>query len=147
MALLTGTRRFKRVACVGPIAPRDREALRKDLANLRAAVDLAKPVGAFLNAASPGVVASFLPNGFYQTHDDYIAAIAEAMREEYEAIFAAGFVVQIDCPDLAMSRHTAFQDLTEPEFLRRAQLHVEVLNHALSKIPPDMVRIHVCWGL
>jgi 5-methyltetrahydropteroyltriglutamate--homocysteine methyltransferase len=146
MALLTGTRRFKRVACVGPVTLRDREALRKDLEHLRAAVEVAKPLGAFLNAGSPGIVASFLPNRFYQRHDDYIAAVAEAMREEYAAIVAAGFLAQIDCPDLAMSRHTAFQDLTEPEFLRRAHLHVDGLNHALGKIPPEMVRIHVCWG-
>jgi 5-methyltetrahydropteroyltriglutamate--homocysteine methyltransferase len=146
MTLLTGTRRFKRVACVGPVALQDREALQKDLAHMQAAVDVAKPFGTFLNAASPGVVASFLPNRFYQTHDDYVAAIADAMREEYEAIAAAGFLVQIDCPDLAMSRHTAFQDLTEPEFLHRARLHVDVLNHALRKIPPESVRIHVCWG-
>jgi len=146
MALLTGTRRFKRVACIGPVALHDREALQKDLAHMRAAVDAARPVGAFLNAASPGVVASFLPNRFYPRHDDYVAAIAEAMREEYEAIVKAGFLLQIDCPDLAMSRHTAFQDLTEPEFLRRAQLHVDLLNRALGNIPPEMVRVHVCWG-
>ena len=146
MALLTGTRRFKRVACIGPVALHDREALQKDLAHMLAAVDAARPVGAFLNAASPGVVASFLPNRFYPRHDDYVAAIAEAMREEYEAIVKAGFLLQIDCPDLAMSRHTAFQDLTEPEFLRRAQLHVDLLNRALGNIPPEMVRVHVCWG-
>ena len=117
-----------------------------DLANMRAAVDAARPAEAFLTAASPGVVASFLPNTYYRSHEDYIAAIAEAMREEYAAIAAAGFVLQIDCPDLAMSRHTAFQDLSEPEFLKRAAFHAEALNHALGNIPPSMVRIHVCWG-
>jgi 5-methyltetrahydropteroyltriglutamate--homocysteine methyltransferase len=92
------------------------------------------------------VVASFLPNQYYPSHEAYIEAVAAAMREEYEAIVAAGFVLQIDCPDLAMSRHTAFQDLSEAEFLKRAQFHVEALNHALANVPPDMVRVHVCWG-
>jgi len=146
MAQLTGARRFKRVACVGPIAVRNRDALAHDLATMCAAVDAARPAEAFLTAASPGVVASFLPNRYYRSHEDYVAAIAEAMRDEYAAIVAAGFVLQIDCPDLAMSRHTAFQDLSEPEFLRRAAFHAEALNHALGTIPPGMVRIHVCWG-
>jgi 5-methyltetrahydropteroyltriglutamate--homocysteine methyltransferase len=146
MALLTGNRRFRRVACIGPVGYRDREALTKDLANMRRAVDAAGPVDAFLNAASPGVVASFLPNRYYASHEQYIAAIAEAMRVEYEAIVAAGFVLQIDCPDLAMSRHAAFQDLSEHEFLKRAALHVEALNHALDACPADRVRMHVCWG-
>jgi 5-methyltetrahydropteroyltriglutamate--homocysteine methyltransferase len=146
MAQLTGTQRFKRVACVGPIAVRDREALTQDLANMRAAVDAAGPTEAFLNAASPGVVASFLPNQYYGSHEDYIEAIADAMREEYAAIVAAGFLLQLDCPDLAMSRHTGFQDLSESDFLKRAAFHVEVLNHALGSIPASMVRIHVCWG-
>jgi len=146
MAQLTGAQRFKRVACVGPIALRDKSALAHDLANMRAAVDAAHPADAFLNAASPGVVASFLPNQYYRTHEDYIEAIANAMREEYAAIVAAGFVLQVDCPDLAMSRHTGFQDLTEPEFLKRAAFHAEVLNHALQGIPENMVRVHICWG-
>jgi 5-methyltetrahydropteroyltriglutamate--homocysteine methyltransferase len=92
------------------------------------------------------VVTSFLPNAYYPTHDAYVAAVAEAMREEYEAIVAAGFVLQVDCPDLAMSRHTGFQALSDAEFLARAAFHVEVLNHALARVPADMVRIHVCWG-
>jgi 5-methyltetrahydropteroyltriglutamate--homocysteine methyltransferase len=146
MAQLTGSQRFKRVACVGPIAVRDREALTQDLANMRTAVDAAGPTEAFLNAASPGVIASFLPNQYYGSHEDYIEAIADAMREEYAAIAAAGFLLQLDCPDLAMSRHTGFQDLSESDFLKRAAFHVEVLNHALGSIPASMVRIHVCWG-
>jgi 5-methyltetrahydropteroyltriglutamate--homocysteine methyltransferase len=146
MAILSGTRRFKRVACVGPVAYRNHDALKQDLDNMRTACAASKPADAFLNAASPGVVASFLPNEYYPSHEAYVAAIAEAMREEYEAITAAGFLVQIDCPDLAMSRHTAFQDLSESEFLKRAALHVEVLNHALARVPQESVRIHVCWG-
>ena len=146
MALLTGTRRFKRVACIGPVAVRDRTQLDRDLENMRQARAAARPHDAFLNAASPGVVATFLANRYYPSHEQYVEAIANAMRQEYEAVVAAGFVVQIDCPDLAMSCHTAFQDLSEAEFLKRAQFHLEALNHALSNIPADMVRIHVCWG-
>jgi 5-methyltetrahydropteroyltriglutamate--homocysteine methyltransferase len=146
MAVFTGGQRFKRVACVGPIAVKDREALQRDLGNLRAAVDAAHPTEAFITAASPGVVASFLPNKYYPTHEAYIEAIADAMREEYAAIADAGFVVQIDCPDLAMSRHTGFQDLSESDFIKRAAFHAEVLNHALDGVAPDRVRVHICWG-
>jgi 5-methyltetrahydropteroyltriglutamate--homocysteine methyltransferase len=146
MALLTGARPFRRVACIGPVAIRDRDALRRDLANLRQATGAFAPVEAFINAASPGVVASFLPNRYYPSHEAYVEAVAEAMREEYETIVAAGVVVQVDCPDLAMSRHTAFQELPEADFLRRAALHAEALNHALAAVRPDMIRIHICWG-
>ena len=146
MAQFTGAQRFKRVTCVGPIKVQNREALARDLDNMRAAVDAARPVEGFLNAASPGVVASFLPNSFYPSHEAYIEAIADAMQEEYAAVAAAGFILQLDCPDLAMSRHTGFQDLSETEFLKRAAFHVEALNHALAKVPANMVRMHVCWG-
>jgi 5-methyltetrahydropteroyltriglutamate--homocysteine methyltransferase len=113
---------------------------------MKAAVAAAGPTDSFLNAASPGIVASFLPNHFYRSYEDYVEAIAAAMHEEYEAIVGAGFVLQIDCPDLAMSRHTAFQDLSDEQFQRRARLNAEVLNNALTNIPPERVRIHVCWG-
>jgi 5-methyltetrahydropteroyltriglutamate--homocysteine methyltransferase len=146
MALLTGTRRFKRVACIGPVAVRDRAGLDRDLDNMRHAVAAAPPTEAFLNAASPGVVASFLPNRYYPTHEAYIEAVADAMRDEYAAIVHAGFILQVDCPDLAMSRHATFQDLSEADFLKRAAFHVDALNHALAGVPPDRVRIHVCWG-
>ncbi len=146
MALATGPRPAKRVSCIGPIKVKDRTLLAHDLENMRRAVAAAGPTDAFLNAASPGVVATFLPNTYYPTHEAYIEAVADAMRDEYEAIVAAGFVLQVDCPDLAMARHTTFQQLSEPEFLKRAQFHVEALNHALAKVPASQVRIHVCWG-
>jgi 5-methyltetrahydropteroyltriglutamate--homocysteine methyltransferase len=146
MALLTGQRRFKRVSCTGPVTLRDKEQVLQDLRRLREAAAAAGPIEAFVNAASPGVVATFLPNQYYPSHQAYIEAVAEGMRYEYEAIVSAGFVLQVDCPDLAMSRHTAFQDLTEPEFLKLATLHAEVLNHALRNVPAEMVRIHICWG-
>jgi 5-methyltetrahydropteroyltriglutamate--homocysteine methyltransferase len=145
--LMTGPRRFLRVACVGPVAPKSRTDLDKDLADMQAAV-AAAPLAAeaFLNAASPGVVATFLPNEYYPSHEAYVAAIAEAMQGEYEAIVGAGFLLQVDCPDLAMGRHTTFQELSDAEFLARARLHAEALNHALRNCPPERVRIHVCWG-
>jgi 5-methyltetrahydropteroyltriglutamate--homocysteine methyltransferase len=146
MGLLTGPRPFRRVSCVGPVALRDRSALENDLDNMRHATHAAKPTDAFLNAASPGVVATFLPNRHYPTHEAYIEAVGDAMRDEYEAIAKAGFVLQVDCPDLAMARHTAFQGLSDGDFLKRAQFHVETLNHALAKVPADRLRIHVCWG-
>jgi 5-methyltetrahydropteroyltriglutamate--homocysteine methyltransferase len=146
MAAMAGTQSFKRSCCIGPVAVRDREALRRDLANFRAALAKVRVTEGFMNAASPGLVTAFQPNQFYPTHEAYVEAVAEAMKEEYEAIVAAGFVLQLDCPDLAMARHTGFQDLTEAEFLRRAALHVEVLNHAAKNIPADAMRMHVCWG-
>jgi 5-methyltetrahydropteroyltriglutamate--homocysteine methyltransferase len=146
LALFAGKQSFKRQSCVGPIAVVEREALRKDLANLRAAVNGSGAQEAFMNAASPGVVAAFQPNNFYRTHEDYLEAIANAMREEYESIVAAGFVLQLDCPDLAMARHTGFQKLTEEAFLARAERHVEALNLALRNLPSGSVRMHVCWG-
>ena len=146
MALLAGKQSFKRQSCVGPIKVIERESLRKDLANLRAAVRACGAQEAFMNAASPGVISAFQPNRYYSTHEAYVEAIAEAMREEYEAIVAAGFVLQVDCPDLAMARHTGFQDLSEEQFLARAEHQVEALNVALCNIPPSALRMHVCWG-
>jgi 5-methyltetrahydropteroyltriglutamate--homocysteine methyltransferase len=146
MAIFAGKQTFKRQACVGPIAMMERESLHKDIANLRAAASRHGPVDVFMNAASPGVVAAFQPNEYYPTHEAYVEAIANAMREEYEAIAAAGFVLQIDCPDLAMARHTGFQDLSEEQFLRRASFHVEALNEALRNVPAEQLRMHVCWG-
>jgi len=140
------TAKYRRPRCVGPIAVKDLEPMRKDVANLRAAVDVAAPTEGFLNAASPGVVALFQPNDFYPTQDDYLQALAEVLRVEYEGIVAAGLLVQIDAPDLAMGRHTMYRNRTVEEFLRLAALHIEVLNHALRNIPPERVRMHVCWG-
>ena len=146
MKAFTGPRHAKRPCCRGPIALRDRVPLENDIANLRAALGDGAIETGFLNAASPGVVAAFLPNEHYPSHEAYIEDLARALREEYEAITRAGLIVQIDCPDLAMARHTGFQDLSESQFLARAAFHVEALNHALANIPTDQVRIHICWG-
>jgi 5-methyltetrahydropteroyltriglutamate--homocysteine methyltransferase len=140
------TAKYRRPRCVGPIVVKDTKPLQADLANLRAAVAVAAPAEAFLNAASPGVIALFQPNNFYGSGDEYLAALCEALRSEYEAIVAAGFLLQIDAPDLAMGRHTMYRDRSIEDFERLAAMHVEVLNHALRNIASDRVRLHVCWG-
>jgi 5-methyltetrahydropteroyltriglutamate--homocysteine methyltransferase len=146
MAVFAGKQSFKRQACIGPVQVIERDSLRKDLENLRAAVDSHRPHEAFMNSASPGVVSAFQPNRYYPTHEAYVEAIGAAMQEEYEAIVNAGFKLQVDCPDLAMARHTGFQDLSEGDFLKRAEHQVEVLNHALRNVPASALRMHVCWG-
>ena len=133
-------------ACSGPIAVKDREQLRRDIENLRAARQGVEARDVFMTAASPGVIALFFANQHYPTREAYLAAIADAMREEYEAIVQAGFVLQLDCPDLAMGRHIQFNDATLEEFRRQATLNVEALNHATQRIDPDRMRMHLCWG-
>ena len=146
MERMTGANVARRAVCVGPIAWQDREPLHQDIANLTAALAGVDVVQGFMTAASPGLIPVFQTNSYYPSHEAYVEAIAAAMREEYEAIVAAGFVLQLDCPDLAMAHHTSFQDLSEAEFLKRAAFHVEVLNHALRNVPAEMCRIHICWG-
>jgi 5-methyltetrahydropteroyltriglutamate--homocysteine methyltransferase len=135
-----------RPACNGPIDWKDRGAVQKDVANFRSAVESAAPTDAFMSAASPGVIAHFLQNTHYPSREAYLARLVDVMKEEYDAIHRAGFVLQVDCPDLAMSRHLAFPDLSNAEFLKIAEGNVEALNHALRDIPPDRLRLHLCWG-
>jgi len=147
MARMMGAQAFKRAGCVGPIELVDRKAMQKDLANLHAALAAHHgAVEAFMNAASPGVISSFQSNRYYASHEAYVDAIVTAMKPEYDAIVAAGFVLQLDCPDLAMARHTGFQELSEGEFLERAEYQIEALNHAVRDIPPERMRMHICWG-
>ena len=143
-----GSQSFKRQSCVGPIQYVGHTDLEADLTHLRHAVTAAgrTPADAFLNAASPGLVTAFQGNEYFRTHEEYVEAVGEAMRTEYEAIAAAGFALQLDCPDLAMARHTGFQDLDDDQFLRRAADHVAVLNHATRNIDPAAMRMHLCWG-
>jgi 5-methyltetrahydropteroyltriglutamate--homocysteine methyltransferase len=143
---MTGPTTARRAVCVSPISWRDREPLHQDIANLRAALDQVQVTEGFMTAASPGLVPVFQINRYYPSHAAYVEAIAAVMREEYEAIAEAGFVLQLDCPDLAMARHTSFQELSESEFLKRAEFHVEALNDALQNVPADRARIHICWG-
>ncbi|MDP6574448.1 MAG: cobalamin-independent methionine synthase II family protein [Rhodospirillales bacterium] len=133
-------------ACVGPVAMENREPLDRDIANFRAAVEANGPTDAFLTAGSPGLITAIYPNQHYPDYEAYLEAVAEAMRAEYEAIAEAGFVVQIDSPDLALTRHMSFQDLTDEEFHKRLAQHVEALNHALRSVPAERSRLHLCWG-
>jgi 5-methyltetrahydropteroyltriglutamate--homocysteine methyltransferase len=135
-----------RPACTGPIQWRDKTAVHKDIAALKAAIGGMPPADVFMTAASPGVIAHFLRNEYYPTREAYLARLTDVMKEEYDAIAAAGFVLQVDCPDLAMGRHLAFSDLGTAEFLKIAQGNVEALNHALRDIPADRLRMHLCWG-
>ncbi len=132
--------------CQGPVQARETSALDTDLKNLRSAVDAARPAGAFMNAASPGVVSVFQKNEHYPSEEAYIEAVAEALRPEYEAIVAAGFLLQIDSPDLAMGRHLAFAELDDTAFITIARRNVTALNEALRNIPAERVRMHLCWG-
>ena len=137
---------MKRPSCNAPIAYRNRDELARDLDNFKAGLAGVDASEGFLSAASPGVIAQFLGNTHYSTHEAYIAALADAMKVEYDAIHNAGFLLQVDCPDLAMSRHIQFARSSTAEFRKVAELHVEALNHALRDVPPERARLHLCWG-
>jgi 5-methyltetrahydropteroyltriglutamate--homocysteine methyltransferase len=141
-----GTPTYKRPVCVGPIEVKDDTRMRHDLAIFRDAVDANQPNGAFLTAASPGVIALFQPNDYYDSQTAYLEALGQAMASEYEAIVEAGFILQLDCPDLALGRNMMYKDKTDAEFLAMAHLHVDVMNDALKNIPKDKIRVHTCWG-
>lgn len=141
-----GRSRRKTPACNGPISVGDAEAARTDVANLKAALAGVKSEGAFMSAASPGVISLFFRNDHYPSFEKYIFAIAEAMRHEYETVAKAGIVLQLDCPDLGMGRHIQYADLSVAEFRKRAELHIEALNHATANIPVEQLRMHLCWG-
>jgi 5-methyltetrahydropteroyltriglutamate--homocysteine methyltransferase len=140
------TAKYKRPRCVGPIAVKSLEPLRADIERLKKAVAASSPAEAFMNAASPGVIALFQPNDYYPTQDEYLIAVADAMSAEYENIVQSGILLQIDAPDLGMGRHTMYKHRSVEEYLKLAERHVEILNHALRNVPADRVRMHVCWG-
>ncbi|MCK7611080.1 cobalamin-independent methionine synthase II family protein [Roseibium sediminicola] len=141
-----GTPKYARPMCTGEVRSKGQGELEKDIANLKAAMAEHGAGRGFMNAASPGVISLFLQNDFYPTRDAYLAALADVMKAEYETIVASGLDLQLDCPDLALSRHMLFTDLSDEEFVKVAASHVEALNHALSDIDPARVRIHICWG-
>jgi len=141
-----GTPEYKRPKWTGEIRPVNPEPLEADLNNFRDALETVNVEEAFMNSASPGVIALFQPNEYYKNHDEYLEALAEAMRVEYEGVVAAGFLLQLDSPDLGLGRHMLFADKPDEDYQRLAGTHVEVLNHALRNIPADRVRMHVCWG-
>ncbi len=141
-----GTPKYARPMCVDEVKSKGQGELEKDIANLKAAMAEHGAKRGFMNAASPGVISLFLKNDYYKTREAYLAALADAMKAEYETIVASGLDLQLDCPDLALSRHMLFNDLSDDEFLKIAASHVEALNHALSDVPEDKVRVHICWG-
>jgi 5-methyltetrahydropteroyltriglutamate--homocysteine methyltransferase len=145
LAAIMGSQEFTRASCIAPVRLRTLEPLHDDIRRFKLAV-AGTNVRAFLNSASPGLITAFQPNAHYPNHEAYLADLVTAMRPEYEAIHAAGFELQLDCPDLAMSRHTGYQDVGEDEFLRVAEANVEALNAATADIPADRMRMHICWG-
>ena len=146
LSKLGATPKYHRPVCRGPVAVNDLASLHADIQRLKMAANQVGATEAFMNAASPGVIAVFQPNEYYASHEAYLFALADAMRPEYEAIVEAGLLLQIDSPDLAMGRHIKFRDVDDATFLANAALQVEALNHALANVPADRVRMHVCWG-
>ncbi|MDX9874442.1 MAG: cobalamin-independent methionine synthase II family protein [Spongiibacteraceae bacterium] len=147
LSAIMGKQEFTRASCIGPVELVTLEPLHDDIRRFRSVLDKAsKPVRAFMNAASPGLITAFQINRYYPSHEAYLTALVDAMKPEYEAIVAAGFDLQLDCPDLAMSRHTGYQDKSEEEFIRIVQANVEALNAATANIPAERLRMHICWG-
>ena len=141
-----GSPQFARPRCTGPVSPKSDADLKADIANLKAGMATHGAKRGFMNAASPGVIAQFLPNAYYPTREAYLEALADAMKAEYDAILASGLDLQVDCPDLGLSRHAVFGDLSDEEFVKIAAANVEALNHALRDAEPARVRAHICWG-
>jgi 5-methyltetrahydropteroyltriglutamate--homocysteine methyltransferase len=141
-----GTPQYARPMCTSEVKSKGQDELNKDIANLKAAMKRHGAERGFMNAASPGVISLFLQNVHYATREKYLEALADAMRDEYRTITDAGLDLQVDCPDLALSRHMLFNDLSDDEFLKVADMHVEALNHALSGVPLEKTRVHICWG-
>jgi 5-methyltetrahydropteroyltriglutamate--homocysteine methyltransferase len=145
LAAIMGEQEFVRASCIGPVRSINLSPCLDDIRRFSKAMS-GSPLRGFMNAASPGLITAFQPNAFYPSHEHYLADLVSAMRPEYEAIAASGYQLQLDCPDLAMSRHTAYQDLSEAQFLKTAEANVEALNAATSAIAPEQLRMHVCWG-
>lgn len=140
------TPKYTRPICRGPVSVKTLEPLHRDIARLQSVLSEVGAVEGFMSAVSPGTIAVFQPNEYYPSHAAYLEALAEAMRPEYETIVQSGLILQVDCPDLGMGRHIRFRDVDDDEFLKNAALQVEALNHALSNVPADRVRLHICWG-
>lgn len=147
LAHIMGSQEFTRASCIGEVRLMTLQPLQDDIRRFRSALDKhGKGARAFMNAASPGLITAFQQNAFYPGHEAYLADLVTAMRPEYEAIIGAGFDLQLDCPDLAMSRHTGYQEMDEPTFLNTIEANVEALNAATGSIPPERMRMHICWG-
>ena len=133
-------------ACTGPVGWKDKDAVQREIQRLKTATEGVAAEEVFMTSASPGVIANFLPNKFYASEEEYLYALADVMKDDYKAIIDSGLLLQIDCPDLAMTRITQFSHLGEDEFIKIVEMHVEVLQHALAGLPPDRMRMHLCWG-
>ncbi len=133
-------------ACTGPVGWKDKDAVQREIQRLKTATEGMAAEEVFMTSASPGVIANFLPNQFYASEEEYLYALADVMKDDYKAIIDSGLLLQIDCPDLAMTRITQFSHLGEDEFIKIVEMHVEVLQHALAGLPPDRMRMHLCWG-
>ena len=145
LVAIMGEQEFVRASCIGPVKLVTLEPCRDDIRRFTRAI-AGRSLRGFMNAASPGLITAFQPNAYYPSHEAYLADLVTAMRPEYEAVAASGFQLQLDCPDLAMSRHTGYQDLSEEQFLKVAEANVEALNAATAGIAPEKLRMHVCWG-
>lgn len=141
-----GTPTYRRPKCIGDVHTKTLAPLEDDVAHMKSALANYSQVAGFMNSASPGVIALFQPNEYYPSQDDYLEALAEAMRPEYEAIVEAGLILQLDSPDLGLGRHMMYKDRSDADYLLLIGGHVDALNHALRNIPADRVRMHVCWG-
>jgi 5-methyltetrahydropteroyltriglutamate--homocysteine methyltransferase len=147
LAHIMGAQEFTRASCISEVRLVTLQPLHDDIRRFHSALDRhGKGTRAFMNSASPGLITAFQKNAFYPSHETYLADLVTAMRPEYEAIVEAGFELQLDCPDLAMSRHTGYQEMDEPTFLKTIEANVEALNAATASIPPNKMRMHVCWG-
>jgi 5-methyltetrahydropteroyltriglutamate--homocysteine methyltransferase len=147
LAHIMGAQEFTRASCIAPVRLVNLQPLHDDIRRFRGALDRhGKGTRAFMNAASPGLITAFQKNAYYPSHEAYLADLVAAMQPEYEAIVAAGFELQLDCPDLAMSRHTGYQEMDEPTFLKAIAANVDALNAATANIAPDRMRMHICWG-
>ena len=146
IAKFGGTAQYKRPVCTSEIKSKGRNEVNIDIQNLKSAMEKNNVKRGFLNAASPGVISLFLQNEFYKSREAYIAALADAMTDEYETIVNSGLDIQIDCPDLGLSRHMLFPELSDEEFIKIANVNAEALNHALRNIDPSKIRVHICWG-
>jgi len=144
-AMRGGTELMKATVCTGPVSYADPVSLERDIANLKAAAAASAPTDVFMNAVSPGCLSTYVPNMYYPSRDEYREDLIEALRPEYNAIHKAGFVLQVDCPDLAGARHTDYQAMDDDEFLADAEKSIEALNAATSDIPPEAMRMHICW--
>ena len=141
-----GTPQYKRPMCTSEIVSQDQSDLHKDIDNVKQAMRETGAMRGFMNAPSPGTVSLFMQNQYYKSREEYLQALAAALSEEYKAITDSGLDLQIDCPDLALSRHMIFSNLSDEEFVKTAEMHVEILNHALQDVPQDKIRVHICWG-